>query len=281
MFSQKSIRVLVQKESGEFVPGVSVLEFKNLPVDVHIDGVPGLAGIEGTIRIYGVSKPHMDMITTVMWNTFTPERKNIRVYVRDYDKEHLIYEGGIITAIPNYDNAPNVCIEIKSMGGYFFNVQNVKPYSFKGQIPVSQVCQDICNQYGINFENYAVETICTDPYYPQSGLANRIQAVCKQNNIKCVIKNNCVRIYPKKTNLVSNWVITKNDYIKYPSFTDVGVKIKLDRLYYDMEIMDNFTIKGSEISVANDKWSVVKYEYNLSTKIGGKWEMTIYGCRDL
>lgn len=279
MFSNKSIRILIQKDSGVFMPGVPTLEFKGLPVDVHIRGVGGLAGIEGVVRIYGVSKSHMDMITTMYWKTMTPEQKAIRVYVNDGDSEHLLYEGGIISAMPNYDNAPDVFIEIKSMGGYFFNIKNVEPYSFKGNINQEQVCKDICNQYGINCEIYGVLSVCTNPYFNQSGLTNRINAVCRQYGLKCVVENSCVRIYPKDTKLVDNWVIKSNEYIGYPSFTDVGVKIKLDRLYYDMRILDTFTIRDSEVSAANDKWDVVNYEYNLSTKIGGKWEMVICGIR--
>lgn len=40
-----------------------------------------------------------------------------------------------------------------------------------------------------------------------------------------------------------------------------------------------FTITGSNVSPANSKWKAVKVSYNLSTKIGGKWLMSVDGTR--
>lgn len=282
MFSKKTLRVLIQNMEGEFYPGVSVIEFKNLPIDVKISATELPAGLQATVNIYGASKKHMDAITTIQWLTDFIVQKAILVYANDGEGERLLFQGNIMNAQPDYGKAPDVKITINACAGAYYNLKSdVPPSSLEGEVPVHLIFQKICNDFGISIvrNHGVVGKTCKNPRIEGFGLANRINAAMKAYDVYAIINNNSVDIYPNAENINgTNWKFTPDKYIGYPSFTQVGVSLKLDTLY-DVNLMDYFTISGSEVTPANDKWKVIKVSYDVSTKIGGKWFMSIEGVR--
>ena len=278
MFSKKRLKVEVQLLEGEFSPSVNRLTFENLPIEASINVVELPSGGSAKVKIYGASKSHMDMITPIKWKQAFITQKAIMIYADDGDGYKLIFEGNITSAFPRYENAPDVYIEIDAVKGAYHNIREVPPFSRKGEVPTWQVFRDIAAQYKVNFLDHGVLTSCKDPYFDQNGLSNRLKAASKAYDVYVVLENNIVEIYPKYGGLAKKWNFTKQSYIGYPTLTDVGLKINLD-VVYPVGLRDYFAIDGSEVKAANDSWKIIKYNYSLSTKIGGKWFMTIEGER--
>lgn len=282
MFSKKTIRVEVQRISGEFYPGVSTLEFKDLPIEVDLNLVTLPSGISGRIKIYGVSKEHMRAITTLKWKQVFIDQKAVRVYVNDGDGEHLLFEGNIMSAVPDYNSAPDVCISIDACAGAYYNLKSdVSPSIVHKDAPTHLIFEKICKDFGVGFKNHGVDgSVSREQVFDQIGLSNRINAAARALNVYVVIENNTVHIYPNGDSYeANNWIFTKENYVGYPSFNVCGIEIKLDRLVKSISLADFFTIKDSEITAANDKWKILKIKYKLSTKIGGKWLCMISGLR--
>lgn len=278
MFSKKRIKVEMQMINGEFSPNVSKLTFENMPIEVSINVVTLPGGGNAKIKIYGVSKTHMHMMTTIKWKEPFITQKAVLVYADDGDGYKLIFEGNVTDALPRYESAPEVYIEISAMKGAYHNVREVPPFSRKGEVPTYQVFRDIAADYEVGFINHGVVTSCKDPYFDQAGLANRLTAASKAYDVYVVYENNIVEIYPRYLGVSKLWDFTKNSYIGYPSITGTGIKINLDTIYA-VGLRDYFKITDSEVIAANDNWKIIKYNYNLSTKIGGKWFMSIEGTR--
>ena len=280
MFSQKRIKVvieLVDDKKKTFSPNVNTLTFENMPIDANISVVTLPSGGSAKIKIYGVSKEHMDMITTIKWREGFIAQKAVYIYADDGEGYKLLFEGNILDAFPRYENAPNVYIEISAIMGAYHNIREVPPFSRKGEVPTWQVFRDICADYGVDCVNIDVQTSCKNPYFDQHGLSNRIRAAANAYNVYPVVYNNRVEI-STHSKIHKKWNFTKNSYIGYPTLTQLGIKIKLDTLYA-VGLRDFFNISGSEVDVANDNWIIIKYDYDISTKIGGKWFMTIDGQR--
>ena len=282
-FSSKKLRVLIQLSEGEFSPGISAINITDLPVEANIEQVQLPSGGSAVIKIYGVSKNYMDAITTIQWKTGFIKKKAICLFANEGDGEHLIYSGTITNAVPCYDSAPDVFIRINSCTGAFWNTMGeVPPYSHKGMIPVHLAISEMCAQYGVVCKNFGVLKTCSNPRFDQKGLKARLNAAALQYGIDITIGDGIsagVNIYPKNKNLAKTWSFTPQNYIGYPSFNDCGIVLKLDKLYYDLDLKDYFEVKNSEVSAAKDVWKVQKYSYNVSTKIGGNWIMTIIGQR--
>lgn len=282
-FSEKKIRVVVASIGGVLTGGTSSLNFTNLPIEADIEQGQLPTGGAATIKIYGVSKQHMDAITTIQWKSGFIEPKAILVFANEGDGEHLIYSGSITSAVPCYDSAPEVYIKINSCTGAYWNTMSeVPPYSHKGMTPVHLAITEMCAAYGVVCKNNGVLDMCNNPRFSQKGLKNRLAEASRKFNIDIVWGDGItpdVNIFPKSGYVAKTWKFTKNNYVGYPSFNACGVDIKLDKLYYDLDIKDFFIISGSEVSAANGSWKVQKVKYNISTKLGGNWLMSITGQR--
>jgi len=280
MFSKKTLRVEIQNLEGDFFSGINNLVFKDLPIEAEVTAVKLPAGISAKIKIYGVSKKNMDAITTLKWRDGFIVQKAIRLYANNGEGEFLLYEGNIMEASPDYSKAPDVCISIQSCAGAFFNLKSdIPPSSLPEGVPVPNIFQKICKDFGVGFKNNGVTGNSSGSiYFDQSGLFNRINAAAKAYNVYPVIENNLVKIYPNDGYSETKWNFTKNDYVGYPTLSANSYRIKLDHLY-NVSLRDIFTISGSEVTPANATFHVIKVSYNISTKIGGNWLMTIDGGR--
>jgi len=281
MFSKKKIKVVIQmvdKKVKFFAPNVNTLTFEDLPIDVNINVTTLPSGGSAKIKIYGVSKERMEMITTIKWKKPFITEKAVYVYADDGEGYKLLFEGNIMDALPRYESAPDVYIDITANMGAYHNLVEVPPFHCSDGVPTESVFRDICAQYGVNLINHGVTGNVSAQFFGENGLANRLRAASKAFNVYVIYRNNTVEIYPRYTGTANRWDFTKESYIGYPQITEVGIKINLD-VVNAVGLRDYFTIKGSEVSAANDSWKIIKYGYSLSTKIGGKWFMTIYGER--
>ena len=279
MFSKKRIKVEVQLMAGKtFVSGNNTLIFEDLPIEANISVTKQPSGGNAKIKIYGASREHMDMVTTIKWRGDNwAVQKAVFVYADDGDGYKLIFEGNITDAYPHYESAPDVYIEIDALMGAYHNIREVPPFSRKGEVPTSQVFRDICADYGVMCENVDVQTTCKDPYFDQHGLSNRLVAAAKAYNVNPVMLNNRVILY-SKAGVGAKWNFTKQSYIGYPMIIATGLRINLDTIYA-VGLEDFFSVSGSEIEPANGDWNIYKFSYTLSTKIGGKWFMSVEGGR--
>lgn len=287
MFSKKSIRVEVQKISGNYTPFSGTYSFSDLPIEVRISKTKIPAGYSASINIYGISKQKMDSITTIGWKTGMIDEITVCVYANDGDGEHLLFQGQVMSALPNYSNAPDVCISITACAGAFHNIKtDVPPSSVLGEnVPAPKLFEKICNDYGVTLINKGVKDVYCgkNPRIDGDGLTTRISKAAKAYGIDFFINNNSVTIYKKGS---KDYIGQKEklkwdskDYIGYPSFNNAGIELKFDRVMFALELGNIFIIKNSNIDLANDTWFITKITYDLSTRLGGKWIMGVCGTR--
>lgn len=277
MWSNKKIRVEIINMEGMFYNDKNNLIFEDMPIDLNITKTSLPANYKCTVNIFGASKTKMDMVTTLKWRESKITQKAIRVFVNEGKGYSLIFDGAIQYAAPVYDSVPETAIRIEASAGAYTNLMIVPPYTLKGEVPVANVVRDICNTYNVQFENHGVDITCKNPRIETAGLSNRLNEIAKTYKINIVYGNNRVDIYPEgKTG--KKWNLTKDTYIGYPSFTATGIKLSCDTVF-SISPSEAFIISGSEIPYANDSWYVIQVTYNLSTKIGGKWTMTLEGVR--
>ena len=282
MFAKKTIRVVIYNENYK-----PMYSFNGLAIEVRINRATLPAGLSANINIYGISKEKMSAITTVVWKTGIVAYRPIKVFANDGDGEHEIFVGQVMSAFPDYGKAPDICISITACAGAYENlVTDVPPSSIVegSQASVRQFFDEICKSYKMTLVNNGVDENlkCSFPRSQGTGLLRRLVNASKAYNINVSVEGSNVYIWPKEEKAVvkkSEKVITKSDYIGYPSFSTSGIDIKLDKALWSLKLGSCFTLKGSDIAAANDKWIVNKITYNISTKIGGRWEMGISASR--
>ena len=147
MFSQKKLRIVIQKKDGVYFTGSAEMEFKDLPIDVHINKVAWSrsTNFRADIKIHGISKQKMEAISSFRWRDLTVVNKSVKIYADDGKGELLVFSGTVASAMPVY-NAPDIYIAIESYAGIYDNVNSELPPSHLvgSNIPVPLFFVKIC-----------------------------------------------------------------------------------------------------------------------------------------
>lgn len=279
MFSKKRIKVEISLLSESFVPQAT-LEFEDMPIDAQISYVGFPSAPKAKIKIYGVSKERMDEITTIQ--LFTPfiQNRRLKLFIDEGNGYQVLFDGGIVNAFPQYNSAPDVYIQIESSALWYQNFENLPPFESSGAMSVFDVVNGICKQFGLKAENCLKNNIpAKHSTYNQNGARERLYAVEKEYGIKLIfLTNNTVRVFDKENaKIYSNYELTPDDYVGYPSFNNSGVEVTLDRMI-DIECWDTFTIADSYVGFANTTWRCYKKTYNVQSYANNpRWEMKILG----
>lgn len=280
MFSKKKIKAEITLMDNMFVPEKTLI-IEDLPIQANIEYVGLPSAPKATIKIYGVSKEYMDEITTIQLFSRFIQNRRIRLSIDEGDGYQVLFDGGIVNAVPMYNTAPNVYIQIESSALQYQNFENPPPFKVPDTgMSVFGVIDGICKQYGLTAENCTKKAnFVSSGIYDQTGARARLWAAQKALGVKLWFQtNNIVRVFDKDdAKIFTNYDFTSADYVGYPTFNSNGIEITLDKII-PIECYDTFTISGSEVGFANTTWRCYKKTYNLQNLNGnGKWEMKLMG----
>lgn len=286
MFSEKRIKVIVDlmETIGNVLSVSSSLTFDDFRVDLSIRKVFSPVGPTANIKIYGVSKEHMNTITTIsLRDTITIPNKRVSVWVDSGNGYVLLFEGCIVEAIPVYQSVPDCYIQIESSVAAYENAMSPPPNSFPvSTAATSSICRAICASYGVAcYTDPALELdIVPTKTFGEQGLSARMAAACQAYNLSAIRTGTRYDVYKKnQVSILKNvWNFTPSNIYGYPSFANKLIKIQTDD-FADIEVLDYFRISNSEIPFANGLWYIVMMQYRLQSRTpDGKWEATLFGA---
>lgn len=267
-FSKKKLVIHIEMVN----PRLSV-DIKELPIRVEI-GKSGLPAMNNAkISIQGLKLDLMQQLTFLSFRTLQVNRNKIAIYADG----SLAFSGEITSAFPNFNNAPNVGIDIEAITGYSSKVVNVPPYSQKGNIPVSTIAQDLATKAGFTFVNKGVNVQAVNPHIGGS-YVNQLTRLSEDYNFGMTIEDGVVTIFPnegKSSNVVLN-LSKDTGLIGYPSFNQNGIQFTCE-FVSGVSIADVIQI-NSVLPKASGRWVVSSINHRLTSMIpNGDWSTTIQG----
>ena len=279
MFSKKKLKAEITLMDETYHPE-KTLTIEDLPISVNIEYVGNPSMPKAKIRIYGVSKEIMDEITTIQLFEVFVKNRRIRISADEGDGYQVLFDGGIMNAVPMYNTAPNVFIQIESSLFLYQNFENLPPFNVPDTgMSIYSAISNCCKPFGIQVENYMTTTGMAKGGQYDGGLRDRLWALersCGSCRVTYV-SNNIVRLFDKENPTVTaEYELTPDNYIGYPNFNSCGIELTLDKLL-PIECGDAFTISGSQVGFANTSWQVFKKQYNLESYMNGKWQMKLWG----
>ena len=283
-FEKKSIIVEIQEKEGLWKVGDGFYIFDKTPVEVKINRTA--PNYSAKIRIYNIEQSALDEISKLKLYYIDTTRRGVRVKVRENGVETIIFTGNIVSATPVYSATPEVYLDIEAYAGIYFNFDVIPPTSFQGSISAPDLIREqICQPLGLGLESFfrdgKVPIASDGAVFNAKGLTNRLREIATAYNFDFIIKNEKVYLYEKgMPNGRVFWEIDQKAYIGYPSFTPTGIRLTLDTVV-DIDLKDVVEVKKSVIKQANDFWIISKVNFDLSTRIGGNWQETIEGFRDI
>lgn len=267
--------------SGQSTAGSEqVLIFDDFKIDVNIKKVFSSVGPTATIKIYGVSKKHLDMMTVVKTRTIHIANNRVRVSADNGNGYIMVFEGCITEAVPVYESAPECFIQIESSMAAFDNAKEVPPIPSGKRAAISDICKLVCSSYGVNCivaDDVDLKKEVTTPALNQKGLTARLAVLSEGFDLSFIYTTEGYRVFKKGSGSRIVWEFTPDKYIGYPSYSKQNLKIKTEN-FSNIAVYDLFRISGSEVTFANGLWYINMIQYNLQSRMpGGKWEAIIYG----
>lgn len=292
MFSEKKVRVEITKyttsvEGGSLLTNFSSGEtyvFDGMKVSCQIQKVPATCGYVASIDIYGVSQQELSSITNIAWIQGKIVPMSVRVYADDGNGYVTVFEGGVMEAIPNYKNVPDVSIHIESSMMVYPNQKKVPPISFVQGTIISDICKKLCSSCGygciVSPELNLMYWKGGPKSLTQRSFGECVRELCRIAGLEYAMKNNSVVFYEEGVGTRTTYTFGPKDYVGYPTFEQFGISIKLDNVTSSINCGDVFKISGSVVPNADGYWVTNKIEYKLETwKKNGAWDMILHGTR--
>lgn len=275
--NEKNLKFIITLGNGNFGGAGNQITLEGFRASVSIDKAGGSQ--MGTLRaqIWGVNQSNMNACVTY---PFQPGKQaifnTIQVFAIDGNQETVVFTGNIVIAWGNYQNMPDVFLEIQAQSTYAAQMSTAIPRSYKGQIDVATAMSQIANQMGLTFENNGVTAQLSNQYLPNTALE---QAKTLANAAGCwlYIDAGVLAITPaytpRKTNSVP--LISRDTGLKgYPTFDSTGVHF--DALFNPAVIFGGAITLDTSIPQAAGTWIVTSVALKLeSEKYNGAWFMTI------
>lgn len=276
--NKKALRFIITLGTGTFgSSGSNQITLQGFRASVTVDRAGGLQMSTLRAQVYGVSQSAMNSATTLQWKPGDQVSNTVKVIAIDGDQETQVFYGYIVNAWGNYQNAPDVFLEIQAQAAYLFQLQPAAPLSFKGQTDVAQVMSQIAGTMGLTFENNGVTTQLADTYLPNTSL-EQAKTLAQHAGINLYIDDTILAITPANTPRggIIPQIGPTSGLRGYPTFDGVGVNFET---YFNPSIKFGGSIQLiSSITKAAGTWIVVSIGHRLeSEKLNGAWFSQVKG----
>lgn len=276
--NKKQIRFVITLGTGKFGSSDNnVVTLQGFRANVDIDKAGGMTMGTLKAKIYGVRQQDMNSITTLAWKPRTWIQNTVEVFAIDGTVETLVFFGNVINAWGDYQNAPDVFLNIVAKAGYRESLLPVSPRSFKGAIDVASVMSQIATSMGYTFENNGVNTQLVDLYLANTGL-EQAKEVAKAANCDLYLDDKILAITPPnvpRKSLVPS-ISKESGLVGYPTFDGVGVTFST--LFNPSVTFGGKIVLNTDVQQASGEWLVSSVAYRLeSERPNGAWFTIIRG----
>ena len=120
-----------------------------LGMDVDIQKPGGKEKNKAKVRIFNMPLADMETLTTLAFKPLQASKNRIAVYAGD--EEHgmsLAFSGDIVSAVPNFNSAPDPSFDIECITGYVASITPVPPLTAQGSQDVATLMQGLAKQMG-------------------------------------------------------------------------------------------------------------------------------------
>jgi len=239
----------------------------------------GSVDLRATVEIYGMSLSEMNALAVIPLQPTKVGQNTIRIEAGDAENGmSVVFEGTIIQAWPDMQNAPEVPFRVDAVAGAYQAVKPVDPSSYSGPTDVAQVASQLAGKMGYTFENNGVNLKIDSPYFWGSGLHQMIQ-LGEATRMGWVQENNVLAIWPQggaRTSAGTTNISKETGMVGYPLATPSGILVKT-LFNRAIKYGGQMNVK-SDIQRASGTWTIWRVDYDLDAMVPhGKWFTSLYG----
>ncbi|MHB8915611.1 MAG: baseplate hub protein [Thiobacillus sp.] len=279
--NEKRIDVTIQLGQGQTYNGGDTITLTGLRVSASINSVGGNAHGQAMLRIFGLPQDLINQLTrTGGVNYGVAAQNTILVAAGETGAMVTVYSGAIIQAIGDFNQAPNVALNIISYAAGLQSIQPVGATSYTGATSVATIMQSLATQGGLNFLNNGVTSTLSNPYFTGS-IFDQIKACAQAAQIFQSVEKNMLSIWPRnayRTLNADNLILSpQNGMIGYPTFGDTYLMVR-SVFRPDAVLGQKLTIQNSLVTIADKDWAVSSVIHNIESQTpNGLWQTELQG----
>lgn len=279
-YAKRAIDVTITLGEGQFGDTAgNAITLSGFRVAANIVAMGGDAQGQLQLRIFGLSLDKINQLTAV-GPIATQIRRQNTVLVAAGDiggAMTTVYEGVIDSAYGDFQNAPDVCLNITALSALGAAIVPVDATSWKGDVSVDSMMSTFARTIDFAYENNGVDVILKNAYFPGTALS-QIRACAQAANIWYSTDNNTLAIWPKTGERMGDTpvVAAGDNMLGYPIFSSNGVTV--NSLFIPNIRQGGLVEIQSEIQVACGTWRIASVVHQLESEApGGQW-LTQLNC---
>lgn len=285
-FNRKKIRITLKLngEKQSFISqNANKLSATGLKVSADITYGNGALIPNARVKVYGLPQEVMNKLIFLKWRQVQTLRNEITVEATDDNDTFItVFKGGIISAIPDYAESPNVSITIDALTNAYHVKNTTKAESYEGIREVKDIVKGICDRLEYRFEPNNVDEKIENAYLQGSDM-EKIRSVCLASNVNVYIEDKSVAIAKQGTVRQNKIAVLSptTGLIGYPIPVDTGVML---RCLFNPNIVFGglIIIKDSLVELVNGAWRVYGIRTILETETeSGRWFSEISAANKL
>jgi len=275
-FTLKQLRfTFALANNATFAGGNSnVLTVVGLRASAFIKGSGLPAFPEAELTVYGMRQADMIALTALAFQPLGLQRNTVTVEANSGNGFSTVFMGQIITAGPDYSNAPSVSLKMLARVLGYESLSPASAASYPQQTSVATIVANLASKLGYAFENNGVTAQLNNPYFGGT-LAQQLRAVVQHAGIDLYIEGNVIAICPKGVPR------SKQPFILSPTSGLVGYpKLDYNRGFVNARAVFNsgfhfggpVTVQDSAVVQANGSWVIGTITNMLESQMpGGAW----------
>lgn len=257
--------------------------FSNLRMSARITMANSAEG-HLRLQIFGMTLEEMNALSYVPF--ISDQIGDNRILVQAGDPEHgmsTVFEGWIILAWPNMQNAPEVSFDVEAMYAVFNGAKPADPpwVSYSGSTDVAQIFSDIGKMHtpALTLENNGVNMKLDSPYFwgsPRNMLA-QLGKMTRVGWVEDTGNRLCIWPHDKARNTGGTAVISAaTGMVGYPAAVPGYIVVK--KLFDRPNPYGSKVTIQSDIKKANGTWTVWQVLYELDNYLmpHNRWFATLF-----
>lgn len=272
-FTEKLIELTITLGTGNFGADLGdTVTISNSRILARLSNPGGESMGMAQIRVYGMSQQLMNRLTTIgQINRAIRVKNTVSVAAGDANGMQLSFFGVIVDAYAEYNGAPDVPFVIEAAAGMDIAVKPVNATSYKGQVAVTQIMQDLATEAGLAFEPNGVTVKLLNTYLSGTTL-NKIQKVARAANVQYTIDRGTLAIWDLGKSREGEVPLIDIDsgMVGYPTLSSKGMSL---RTVFNFNIKLGADVKvQSSVEMANGIWHVFNVDHEISSQMpDGPW----------
>ena len=204
-----------------------------LGMDVEIKKPGGEEKNKATVKVFNLPLEDMEVLTTLAFQPLQVSKNAIAVYAGD--EEHgltLAFSGDIVSAVPNFNSAPDPSFDIECVTGYVASVTPVPPLTAPGAQDAAGLLKTLAGQMNLSFTNRGVSGVAIRNPAFVGGPMQQARQIAAAARISLIVDDGEMVIAPfgelRRDDSEGGTPVWKDKtgMFGYPSFDNEGIQAK-------------------------------------------------------